>query len=100
MFVSLGLGSVIASTVEVAPWVMVISRHKDLVFPAVGALLLFNYWIAVARPRRLECAPGELCHVDSRAMRVNRVSFWISVAIYGVALLLTYGASWWVRAQA
>ena len=99
MFVSLGLGSVIASTVEAAPWLMVISRHKDIVFPVVGALLAFNYWIAIARPKRMNCAPGELCHVDSPAMRMNRMLFWISVVIFLVALVLTYGSLWWVRAQ-
>ena len=99
MFVSLGLGSVIASTVEVAPWLMVISRHKDVVFPVVGAMLAFNYWIAIARPKRLNCAPGELCHVDSPAMRVNRAMFWVSVAMYVAALVLTYGSLWWLSLQ-
>ena len=52
MFVSLGLGSVIASALEVAPWLMVIGRHKNIVFPLVGLLLAFNYWIAVVRPEK------------------------------------------------
>ena len=99
MFVSLGLGSVIASTLEVAPWLMVISSHKAIVFPLVGVLLLFNYWIAVVRPRRLNCAPGEICHVDSPAMRLNRKLFWISAAVYVVAVTVTYAAIWWVRMQ-
>jgi hypothetical protein len=97
--VSLGLGSVIASTLEVAPWLMVISSHKAIVFPLVGVLLLFNYWIAVVRPRRLNCAPGEICHVDSPAMRLNRKLFWISAAIYVVAVTVTYAAIGWVRMQ-
>ena len=99
MFVSLGLGSVIASTLEAAPWLMAISSHKAIVFPLVGVLLLFNYWIAVVRPRRLNCAPGEICHVDSPAMRLNRKLFWISAAIYVVAVTVTYAAIWWVRMQ-
>jgi hypothetical protein len=90
---------VIASTLEAAPWLMVISSHKAIVFPLVGVLLLFNYWIAVVRPRRLNCAPGEICHVDSPAMRVNRKLFWISAAIYVVAVTVTYAAIWWVRMQ-
>jgi len=99
VFVSLGLGSVIASTLEAAPWLMVISNHKAIVFPLVGVLLLFNYWIAVVRPRRLNCAPGEICHVDSPAMRLNRKLFWTSAAIYVVAVTVTYAATWWVRMQ-
>ena len=99
MFVSLGLGSVIASVIEVAPWLSTITRNKGLVFVGVGAMLLLNYWIAVDRPRRMNCAPGELCHVDSPAMRFNRRLFWISVAVYSIALTVTYAATWWVRSQ-
>ena len=99
MFVSLGLGSVIASTLEVAPWLMVIGRHKNIVFPLVGVLLAFNYWIAVVRPSQNDCAPDEVCHVDSPAMRFNRKLFWFSVAIYVVAVTVTYAALWWVRMQ-
>ena len=68
MFVSLGLGSVIASTLEVAPWLMVVGRYKSEVFLSVGALLALNYWLAIVRPRRLACAPGDICDVDSRAV--------------------------------
>jgi hypothetical protein len=97
--VSLGLGSVIASTLEVAPWLMAIGRHKNIVFPLVGALLAFNYWIAIVRPAGNDCAPGEVCHVDSPAMRFNRRLFWFSLAIYVVAVTVTYAALWWVRMQ-
>ena len=99
MFVSLGLGSVIASAVEAAPWLTTIGRHKTAVFVGVGALLVFNYWLAIARPRRMNCAPGEVCHIDSPSMRVNRVLFWTSVAIYVGAVTFTGAALWWVRVQ-
>jgi len=88
--VSLGLGSVIVSAIEIAPWLATFSRHKTAVFAAVGALLGVNYWLAVERPRRLDCAPGEMCHVDSPAMRVNRVLFWSSAAIYAAAVTATF----------
>ena len=96
---SLGLGSVIASTLEAAPWLMAIGRHKGEVFLAVGSLLVFNYWLAIVRPRRMYCAPGDVCHVDSPAMRFNRVMFWVSVVIYTSAVVFTYAALWWVRRQ-
>jgi hypothetical protein len=78
---------------------MVIGRHKNIVFPLVGALLAFNYWIAIVLPRQNNCAPGEVCHIDSAAMRVNRRLFWFSVAIYIVAVTVTYAAPLWVRMQ-
>lgn len=100
MFVSLGLGSVIASAFSAAPWIASIGRHKNGVFLAVGALLAFNYWIAIARPRRQACLPGEVCHVDSPTMRINRWLFWASVVIFAIAVVVTYGALWWIRWQA
>jgi hypothetical protein len=73
-FVTLGLGSVIASAVSAAPWLAVISRHKNLVIGVSGTLLALNYWLVIVRPRR--CAPGEVCHVDSPLMRWNRRVWW------------------------
>ena len=99
MLVSLGLGSVIVSAFEVAPWLVAISRHKSAVFTTVGALLAVNYWLAVVRPRQMTCAPGEVCHADSPAMRVNRLLFWISVIIYAGAVTFTLAALWWVRVE-
>src|SRR5262245_55281700 len=97
VFVSLGLGSVIASIVGVAPWIAIVGRHKETVFVTVAALLAFNYWIAILRPSRVACAPGDACHVDAPAMRANRALFWTSVALYVAAVAMTYGALWWVR---
>jgi hypothetical protein len=99
VLVSLGLGSVIGSVFEAAPWLTQVGRHKTAVFVSVGALLALNYRLAIVRPRRLECAPGELCHVDSPAMRVNRLLFWASVVIYAGAVTFTYAALWWERMQ-
>jgi hypothetical protein len=78
---------------------MEVGRHKTAVFVAVGALLAVNYWLAIVRPRRMNCAPGEVCHVDSPAMRINRTLFWVSVVIYAGAVTFTYVALWWVRMQ-
>ena len=93
---SLGLGSVVASTLEVAPWLAAVGRQKAIIFPAVGMLLAFNYWLAIARPKGLDCAPGDVCHIDSPTSRLNRVMFWTSLAIYIVAIVGTYGAEWWI----
>ena len=96
---SLGLGSVIASAFEFAPWLTTVGRHKTGVFAIVGAVLAFNYWIAIVRPRRMNCAPGEICYVDSPAMRVNRILFWTSAAIYAGAVAFTYGAPLWIVSE-
>ena len=92
LFVTLGLGSVVASAVSAAPWLAAVSRHKELTFAVSGALLALNWWLVVVRPRR--CAPGELCHVDSPMMRFNRRVHWVSVAVFVAALTVTYGGMW------
>ena len=84
-----------ASAVATAPWLAVISRHKNLVFTLAGALLVLNYWLVVVRPTR--CAPGDVCHVDSPLTRFNRLLFWASVAVYAAALLLTFGSTFYLE---
>ena len=93
---SLGLGSVVASTLEVAPWLIAVGARKSIIFPVVGVLLAFNYWLAVARPKKMQCQPGEMCHVDSPVSRFNRALFWTSLTIYIIAIVATYGAEWWM----
>ena len=97
MFVSLGLGSVIAATFDAAPWLIAVGRHKNGVFVGVGALLALNYWVAIVRPRQRNCPPGAPCAVDSPTTRVNQVMFWVSLAVYTGAALFTYGALLWIR---
>ena len=89
---TLGLGSVVASAVSTAPWLAVVSRHKNLVFGVSAAMLALNYWLVVVRPR--QCEPGEVCHVDSPAMRWNRRVFWFSVLVYLAAVGMTFGSLW------
>jgi hypothetical protein len=88
--VTLGLGSVVASAAASAPWLAAVSRNKDLVFVGSAAMLAFNYWLVVVRPRR--CAPGETCHVDSPSMRWNRRIFWFSATVYVLAAIVTFGS--------
>ena len=74
------------------PWLALVSRHKNLVFAVSAAMLALNYWLVVLRPRR--CAPGEICHVDSPAMRWNRRVFWFSAIVYVIAAVMTFGSLW------
>jgi hypothetical protein len=85
----------VASAVATAPWLAVISRHKNWMFALSGALLALNYWLVVVRPEA--CAPGEICHMDSPLMRFNRLIFWVSAAVYASALVLTYGSAFYLE---
>ena len=92
---TLGLGSVIASVLQVAPWFGSIGRYKPLLFGGSAILLALNYWLILVRPRA--CTPGELCHIDTPFMRLNRRLYWISVAMFGVAAAITYGGLMVIR---
>lgn len=78
---------------------MAVGRQKSLIFPVVGVMLAFNYWLVIVRPRTMECAPGDVCHVDSRTSRFNRAMLWLSVWIFAIAVVTTYGAQWWIERQ-
>ena len=86
---TLGLGSVIASVLEIAPWFAAVGRYKPLLFGGSALLLCVNYWLVVVRPRT--CEPGQLCHIDTAFMRFNRRLYWTSVAVFGIAVAITYG---------
>ena len=75
-----------ASLIEAAPWIVVLERQRVVLFSVSAVLLALNYRMVAARPRK--CAPGELCHVDSPFMRFNRRLYWISVALFVVALIV------------
>ena len=59
-------------------------------FLGSAALLALNYWLVIVRPR--QCAPGEVCHPDTPAMRFNRRVLYLSIVIYAIAAILTLGA--------
>ena len=79
-----------ASLIETAPWIVVLERHRPVLFGVSAAVLALNYWMVVVRPR--QCAPGELCHIDSPFMQFNRRLYWISLVLFAVALIVTYGS--------
>jgi cell division FtsZ-interacting protein ZapD len=78
-----------AALIDTAPWIVALERYRAVLFSASGALLALNYWIVLVRPRH--CAPGDLCHVDSPFMRFNRRMYWVSLALFVLALTVTYG---------
>jgi hypothetical protein len=84
-----------ASLIETAPWIVVLERNRPVLFSVSAGVLALNYWMVVVRPR--QCAPGELCHIDSPFMRFNRRLYWISLALFVLALAVTYGSLWVLR---
>jgi mercuric ion transport protein len=87
--VSLGLGSVVASLVGSAPWLVALSQHKEWVFLLAGVLLLANYW-ALYRAGGIVCEPGGFCDPARAGGRWLRRVFWSATGLYGVAVFAAY----------
>jgi mercuric ion transport protein len=87
--VSLGLGSVVASLVTTAPWLVTLSQHKIWVFLLAGGLILANYW-ALYGSGSSACEPGGICDPTRPHGRWLRRVFWGTAGLYGVAVFAAY----------
>ena len=89
VFVALGAGSVVASLVSAAPWLMGLSRNKEWVFLVAGGLLAADYWI-LYRSKSRACRPAGVCHVSHPFGRWMRRLFWGSCALFAAGLFAAY----------
>ena len=85
LLVLLGLGASVASALSAAPWLVALSRHKNIVFSVSGAMLALSFLYTYALAPRLRSAAD--CGTDeadacSRAERVSRWILWFAAAIF------------------
>lgn len=91
VLVALGAGAVVASLVSALPWLMWVSRHKTWFFLVAGLLLAVNA-ILIYRPHgTLACVVGGGTACEA-AKRWNTLVLWVSVALYGFGVFMTYMA--------
>lgn len=89
-----GLGATVASLLTAAPWLVALSRHKEWVFAASGALIALNFVYVYRAGPRLRPA-GDACASDqdsacSIADKVSRVTLWTSAIIYLVGFAAAF----------
>ncbi len=89
VLLALGAGSVVASLVSTAPWLVALSRNKEWVFLVAGGLLAADYWI-LYRSTSEACQPGGVCHRSHPFGHWMRRVFWGSCALFAVALGAAY----------
>lgn len=87
--VSLGLGSVVASLVATAPWLVALSQHKAWVFLLAGVLLVANHR-ALYRAGGSACRPGGVCDPNRPVGRWMRRTFWMTAGLYAAAVFAAY----------
>jgi mercuric ion transport protein len=88
LLVLFGLGATVASALSFLPWLVTLSRHKDLTFGISRMELLKVYYI-VPRLRRKECSPDNPS-ACADASRLSRILLWVSAAIYAVGFLVAF----------
>lgn len=94
LLVLVGLGATVASFLSAVPWLVTLSRHKNLVFLVSGTLIAANfaYTYAVAPRLRLQNAacPADSPEACDTAGTVSRTLLWISAGIYGIGVFSAY----------
>ena len=93
VFVLLGMGTVVASLLSVAPWLVSLSRHKVWTFSIAGTLIACSFVMTYVIAPRLR--DGEACDADDpttcgEVSRLSRVLLWGSALIYSVGFVVAY----------
>lgn len=90
LLVTIGAGATLAGIVSSAPWLVALSRHKEILFAVAGLLLL----VAGMMRFRARNAP---CPIDpvqamacTRLRRISTVIYWLSVALYAVGFFFAF----------
>ena len=92
LLVVAGLGASVASTLSFLPWLVTLSRHKQITFGVSGLLIglsFVNMYFIAPRFRAKACTP-ENPTVCEDASKVSRVVLWLSAAIYAAGFFVAY----------
>jgi len=82
-------GAAIGAYVSTFPWIIPLSQHKGWLFLIAGVLIAVNGLLTLRPQSKLVCAVtgGKGCEV---AGSFSKKMFWISAAIYGFGVFMTY----------
>ena len=94
LLVVFGLGATVATFLTAVPWLVTLSRNKDVVFTVAGVLiggnLLYVYAIAPKLQQQGAACPPDSPDACAGASRFSRIVLWISAAIYSAGLISAY----------
>ena len=82
-------GAAVSSFVSVFPWVIPISKHKDVLFLIAGSLLVLNGVLTLKPKGAVACTitGGKGCEV---AGNFTKGVFWFSVSLYSIGAFAAY----------
>ena len=93
VLVLLGMGTVVASALSAAPWLVSLSRHKIWTFSIAGVLIASSFVVTYVIAPRLRT--GEQCDASDpntcrEVSRISRVILWCSALIYVGGFFVAY----------
>jgi hypothetical protein len=95
LLVLLGVGATVASLLSAAPWLVILSRHKNWVFAISGALIGSTFLYVHSLSPRLK-ARGQACSIEQgptacdTATQISRIALWLAVVVYAVGFFTAY----------
>ncbi len=94
LLVLFGLGATVASVLSEAPWLVVMSHHKNWVFLVAGLLISGNFVYVYAIAPRLQARTGACDQSDAgacqMASRFSRIVLWCSAVLYLIGCFTAY----------
>jgi hypothetical protein len=93
VLVLLGMGTVVASALSAAPWLVSLSRHKIWTFSIAGTLIASSFVMTYVIAPRLR--NGEHCDADDpntckEVSKISRVILWCSALVYAGGFFVAY----------
>lgn len=89
LFVSLGMGSAVASIASAAPWLIKLSLYKDWVFAISGVLIVLAAW-SVMRSDRVCPTDPALAQVCATTDKWNKRFILLSAALWCIGFFAAY----------
>jgi mercuric ion transport protein len=90
LLVLLGLGATVTSLLSALPWLVTLSRHKNLVFLVAGLLIGGNFLYVYMLAPRWQACPADAPEACGQASRLGRAALWFSGAIYCIGVFSAY----------
>lgn len=95
VLVLFGLGATVASVLSAAPWLVALSRHKQLVFAISGVLIAANFAYVYVLAPRLSASSSQTCDTGAPsacadASKVSRGILWVSAGLYVTGFFVAF----------
>ena len=90
LFLTLGMGAVLAGLISIFPWIVVVSKYKSYVFGVAGVMLIISTYF-FRQGRNSPCPSDQkLAAMCSKFKSINKNILIISSVTYFIGLYFAY----------